>query len=683
MYSVSNHTLQLECMSQNVYFAKASGLNGSTPASKSAMSMRPEFHNDYSDLENDIESSDQGTFQPLMSAVELPQASSDRSIYADSKDTTKSSTMYKQYGIGAKLLLGMGYKEGMGLGAKQDGIATPIETKLRPRGLGVGGVSEKVSTSNQSDDEPEVRFRRPSYDLFPLIIELERRGVDVPIQIKDFSDSKEKDSEVLQKFHDKLLSIVELVTTLDGEAKSIEAQITAMSLSKDAEKEELSNLKRILEILDGVYSDPASVTGALKTLSSLPNQIERTSVQDVFIILCQKHVSEVVINEEVDKCEAIFSWAEMFRQIASVESINRWDALVISILQRFPRDDEGALLRFLMRWMHSPLTLNRSYVEQMCVETILKPALLNAIGENSNILDWGSKADLYISLFKWGQDSLDPVSNILYEHFSQYFKNAWAKMCGTSGASVAYWKNLVSVIKLFFSIAEHFAGMNGRFYKSLSNDLVEGLLQFISNGKDLSLKIRLAYELYNIHRILTKTNFELIVQLGALNPVVKDFQRDSEKKDSLLKVLATLQGQFLSICKIHPNLKPMLLWYTTAITQTLKGEHTALPSYNGQLQLTSDVVNVILHGDEEADVYSLKLLDLSITFKDVVADYCQKNSCILTEINEKTEEMNTLYQLKDPLGNRRLIYIDRDVVWMKEGSDFIPQDLDQLFRKGW
>ncbi|RKP32164.1 hypothetical protein METBISCDRAFT_25914 [Metschnikowia bicuspidata] len=345
--------------------------------------------------------------------------------------------MFKQYGIGAKLLLGMGYKEGMGLGAKQDGIATPIETKLRPRGLGVGGVSEKVSTSNQSDDEPEVRFRRPFYDLFPLIIELERRGVDVPIHIKDFSDSKEKDSEVLQKFHDKLLSIVELVTTLDGEAKSIEAQITAMSLSKDAEEEELSNLKRILEILDGVYSDAASVTGALKTLSSLPNQIERTSVQDVFIILCQKHVSEVVINEEVDKCEAIFSWAEMFRQITS------------------------------------------------------------------------------------------------------YFKNAWAKMCGTSGASVAYWKNLVSVIKLFFSIAEHFAGKNGRFYKSLSDDLVEGLLQFISNGKDLSLKIRLAYELYNIHHILTKTNFELIVQLGALNPVVKDFQRDSEKKDSLLKVLAT------------------------------------------------------------------------------------------------------------------------------------------------
>ncbi len=114
---------------------------------------------------------------------------------------------YMKYGIGAKMMKQMGYVEGQGLGKTGQGIKEPIMTKLRPKGIGLGAIKEKIEESDDDSSMSESErlsvkspIKKLNFQiqvlptLFELITALEDESFHVPQRIKEISDNSDQEN---------------------------------------------------------------------------------------------------------------------------------------------------------------------------------------------------------------------------------------------------------------------------------------------------------------------------------------------------------------------------------------------------------------------------------------------------------------------------------------------------------
>ncbi|KAG7859004.1 hypothetical protein KL919_003069 [Ogataea angusta] len=564
----------------------------------------------------------------------------------------------KQYGIGASLLRQMGYVEGKGLGKAEQGIVAPIETKMRPRGLGIGGIDEKSSDTDSSDDEPmsEVAFESTLPSLYALIEQFEQLGTPVPLKIKEICDNGSETVDIRAALADMLRQLKDVQAKIDLAQHELEQQRRI----ETASRERRLALQRVLDGKHEMIEDDGDREMAAKMLmAKLEPQVR--ALMDSW--------DPTDLDSNVP--DRLLDYKDEYSLFES-DHDNAYQALVSRLWEKKAGDF------FATKWSVWQPNLGIALIEDFqelvseeavarVYENILLPKFRDEIGHwkmgepgpETWLTDWLNVMDERV---------VDQVVADIFQKYADWILVGWnieEQQLPAKRVHLSLWLDLYG---------------DEQTRQKMESSVIKRCVQELRKSKLQNADVVQFVALLRANGV-RYDKIDYLLENEAVLSWTDKFYSLSDARDQYHYVfdsLVRLYARLLS-CYHFPRLQTYLVLaldhlnfkYQTSLQQL---QMTVPPTHRFISQREPSISKLV----EATENLSLKpQKKISVTLKQLLDDYCQEHDLFVLP-ESALMAGKAMYRVTRNMKSGLLIYLDDDVVWAKTGTDFEPVAFNEL-----
>ncbi|KAH3671230.1 hypothetical protein WICMUC_004747 [Wickerhamomyces mucosus] len=609
-----------------------------------------------------------------------------------------------KYGIGAALLKKMGYVEGKGLGVNNQGITEPIKQDIRQNGKGLDisrrnkfRIKEaKLHTSDISDDEfssdeenaKSVWTEPESPELYNVIIGIESLGIDIPDTIKEICNNErligprvDKSVEIsvltekLNKIKEELSEVI--ATKKQAQFKILELKDLRDHLELNAQGHQAIYSK--FKIIGDIITSQSPINEKSQLLKQQIQQLQTLEIKtydnniERFLIMAVKPLLSELF-EDWDPLDIstnllsqeIMSWKELLLEFTpSFGELSYFQTMLYSLW--YPKIYE-ALKDWPVNKPNLPITVLMDWID-IIDDTVMDEFLENVISLHiiHAIRDWkfGEDNPPYIWIFEW-IPYLGLSINQIKEEFTIRYNACVDDMIGSIEGLNSF-KEIVGEPNFDLFI-------NKKVIPKLCSLLVGARYDFNSKFNPEVFRILIFWKDYI-------TSFETLLSIGFFNSWFKSlFLSLDTKYSNYEKISKNLSNWYLQFVKIEVQYPIVREKFNQALDMINKfidlGRLEPLHRSISQ----SELISVLVTKSSAKNIFARKTMH--VTFLEIVEDFCYKHGLLLQPLSNDLSSGKKLYQIKKNIDNNKnhflTVYVDQDVLFVKNGSQFNPISLDNL-----